>query len=115
MYPSYLNDQHDNFHLVPVHQEIQRDLLSPYQNNLADDLGVKVGGEKLCLMLEDKKKCICHYRNLKLYLEKGHKLTRIRRVLRFKQSAWLKRGQKGGAPLHAIEESRVLWAKGPEN
>ena len=50
-YPSYLHDQHDNFPLAPVHQEIKKDLLSSYQNNLADDLGVKVGGEKLCLKL----------------------------------------------------------------
>ena len=60
--PQYcIND--DDFHI-----------LSTYQNNLADDLGVKVGGEKLCLTLEDKKKYICHYQNLKLYLEKGLKL-----------------------------------------
>ena len=38
-YPSYLHDRHDNFPLAPVHQEIKRDLLSTYQNNLADDLG----------------------------------------------------------------------------
>ena len=53
-YPSYLHDQHDNLPHAPVHQEIKRDLLSPYQKNLADDLGMKVRGEKLCLTQEDK-------------------------------------------------------------
>ena len=89
-YPKELHDTHDNFPLAPVHKEITSDLLSTYQKNQAEDFGGKVGGEKLCLTLEDKKKYICHYRLLKLYLEKGLELTRVHRVLRFKQSPWLK-------------------------
>ena len=81
---------HDNLPLAPVYQEIKRDILSPYQNNLADDIGVKVGDENLCLMMEDKNRYICNYQTLKLYPEKGLKLTRIHRVLRFKQSTRLK-------------------------
>ena len=89
-YPKELHDTHDNFPLAPVHKEITSDILSTYQKNQAEDFGGKVGGEKLCLTLEDKKKYICHYRLLKLYLEKGLELTRVHRVLRFKQSPWLK-------------------------
>ena len=89
-YPKELHDTHDNFPLAPVHKEITSDLLSTYQKNQAEDFGGKVGGKKLCLTLEDKKKYICHYRLLKLYLEKGLELTRVHRVLRFKQSPWLK-------------------------
>ena len=59
-YPSHLHDHHDNFPLAQVHQEIKKDLLSSYQKDLADNLGVKVEGEKLCLTLEDKNKYICH-------------------------------------------------------
>ena len=51
---------------------------------------MKVGGRKVCLTIQDKKHYICHYRNLKLYLEKGLKITKVRRVLEFKQSPWLK-------------------------
>ena len=89
-YPTHLHDAHDNFPLAPVHLDIQKNMLSSYQKELADDLGVKVGGEKLCLTLDDKKNYICHYRNLKLYLQRGLRLQKLRKILRFKQSAWLK-------------------------
>jgi len=89
-YPEELHEAHDNFPLAPEHLNIQREMLSSYQKNLADELGVKVGGKKLCLTLNDKKEYICHYRNLKLYLEKGLEITKVRRVLTFKQSPWLR-------------------------
>ena len=89
-YPSELHDQHDQYPLAPEHVEIKSEMLSDYQKKLAKDLNVKVGGRKLCLTLHDKKEYICHYRNLKFYLEKGLKIERVRRVLQFKQSAWIK-------------------------
>ena len=89
-YPAELHDKHDNFPLAPEHLTIEKDMLSSYQNELADDLGVKTGGKKLCLTLNEKKNHICHYRNLKLYLSMGLKLKKIHRILEFKQSAWLK-------------------------
>ena len=89
-YPESLHDAHDNFPLAPVHKEITSDLLSTYQKDLADSFDTKVGGMKLCATLEDKNKYICHYRNLKFYLGKGMILTKVHRILRFKQSAWLR-------------------------
>ena len=44
---------------------------------------VKFGGEKLCLTLDDKKNYISHYRNLKLYLEMGLEIRKVRRMLTF--------------------------------
>ena len=63
VYPAELNDSHDNFPLAPEHLNIQKDILSSYQKGLAEELGVKVGGEKLCLTLSNKKSYICQYRN----------------------------------------------------
>jgi hypothetical protein len=89
-YPKELHDKHDAYPLAPEHVEIKNEMLSDYQKNLAKDLKIKVGGRKLCLTLQDKKDYICHYRNLKFYLEKGLKLVKVSRVLQFDQTDWIK-------------------------
>ena len=89
-YPEELHDTHDQYPLAPEHLEIKEEMLSEFQKGLAKDLNVKVGGSKLCLTLLDKKEYICHYRNLKLYLEKGMKIKKVRKVLEFQQSPWIK-------------------------
>ena len=45
---------------------------------------------KLIPNLSDKKNYVIHYRNLRLYLLLGIKLTKIHKILEFKQSDWLK-------------------------
>ena len=89
-YPTELHDQHDQYPLAPEHLVINKEMLSDYQKRLAEDLNIKVGGKKLCLTLHDKKEYNCHYRNLKLYLEKGLKIERVKRVLKFNQTPWIR-------------------------
>ena len=46
---------------------------------------------KLIPNLGDKTNCVLHYRNLQLQLSLGMKLIKIPRVLKFKQSDWIKK------------------------
>ena len=86
----HMDPMHDNFPLAPESFKIEKSMLSSYQKELGDNLDVTYESEKLCLTLKDKKKYICHYRNLKFYLKHGLKLKKIHKILQFDQSAWLK-------------------------
>ena len=57
---------------------------------LKEKLGLKGASPKLIPDLNSKNKYVLHYRNLKYYLSKGLVLSKIHRVISFKQSPWLK-------------------------
>ena len=66
-------------------------MLSSYCKKIADEYEIKVGDvKKLIPNLGNKTNYVVHYRNLQLYLSLKMKLTKIYKVLKFKQSDWMK-------------------------
>ena len=67
-------------------------MLSNHCKNITDKYGIKVAdGMKLIPNLGDKINYALHCKNLLLYLSLGIKLTKIYKVLTFKQSNWMKK------------------------
>ena len=59
---------------------------------IADEYEMKVGDvKKLIPNLGNTTNYVVHYRNLQLYLSLGMKLTKVHRILKFKQSDWMKK------------------------
>ena len=98
-YPDELHVVHNDYLLAPEKLAISYDklkipygMLSDYCKKIADEYEIKVGDvEKLTPNLGNKSNYVLHYRNLQLYLSLGMKLIKIHRVLKFKQSDWMKK------------------------
>ena len=91
-YPDELHEVHNDYPLAPEKLTVSSDMMSKYCKKIADKYEIKVGDvKKLIPNLGNKTKYVLHYRNLQLYLSLGMKLTKTHRVLKSKQSDWMKK------------------------
>lgn len=82
-YPESLHSTHSDFPFCAERSKLPKQAF--------DILGSKASKfPKLLLTLFDKEKYVIHYRMLKLALQHGIELKKVHRILRFKQSTWLK-------------------------
>ena len=86
-----------------------------YCQKIVAEYGIKVGDvKKLIQNLGDKNNLVVHYKNLQLYLFLGMKLTKIHRVLKFKQSNWTKKyidfnTKKRKNVANSFEKTFLIW------
>ena len=88
MYPESLHSRHSDYRRAPERLTIDETILSSFQQKFPAHQ--KKASTKLTPNLHDKKYYVVHYLNLKFYLQQGLVITKIHRVLAFKQSPWLK-------------------------
>jgi len=88
-YPKKLHKSHSNFPLAPENIKITEKDLSSLMTEVLIQLEGKnsYNDKKLVGTYLKRQHYVLHFKNLKLYLKLGMKLTKIHRVLAFKQSA----------------------------
>ena len=86
-----MHEEHKDYPLAPEKIKIEEEMLSPYSLEIKNKYYIKVGGiKKLVSNVMSKKNYVVHYRNVQYYLSLGMILTKVHRILEFKQSAWMK-------------------------
>jgi hypothetical protein len=87
-YPEELHDKHNDFPLAPEKMVVEE--VSPYCQMIAEKLNLKRSNvQKLVPNLYNKKNYVVHYRMLRFLMEEGMIVTKVHRVLKFKQSKWM--------------------------
>ena len=86
-YPKHLHNLYSDYPLAAEKLRITKEMLSAYSYSLTSKY---VTSEKLSPNLYDKTKYAIHYENLRFYLKHGLQLVKVHRILKFKQSAWIK-------------------------
>ena len=91
-YPDKLHELHNDYPLAPEKLAVSSDILSKYCKKIAEKYEIKVGDvKKLIPSLGNKTNYVVHYRNLQLCLSLVMKLSKSHKVLKFKQSDWIKK------------------------
>ena len=90
-YSDKLHEFYNDYPLAPEKLAVSSDILSKYCKKIADKYEIKVSDLKKLISNLGNKTNYVHYRNLQLYLSLGMKLTKIHKVLNFKQSDWMKK------------------------
>ncbi|KAF0147428.1 MAG: hypothetical protein FD143_3066 [Ignavibacteria bacterium] len=103
-YPAELHDLHNEFPLAPERLHINVEMLSNFQITIRKSYSMPKNLESIKLIpsLLNKTHYLCHYRNLKFYMQHGLILKKVHRVIQFHQHKWL-------APY--IETNQNLRAK----
>ena len=87
-YPKELHEKHNDYPMAPEKIKIEEEMLSPYSLEIKNKYDIKVGcNNKLVPNEMLKKNYVVHYRNLQYYLSQRLILTKVHRILEFKQSA----------------------------
>ena len=89
--PKNLHDKHKDFPMAPEKLKVSEKMLAPFQLQIKKEHGIEIGTtKKLIPNLYPKKNYVVHYRKLKYYLSKRWILTKVHKILEFKQSPWMK-------------------------
>lgn len=103
-YPKSLHDLHDPFPVAAENVDVNYDMLSPYSRTKIKRKTFKQ--QKLIAPLSDRKNYLCHIANLQLYLKLGLKLTKIHKVIQFRQKPWIKKFIVKCTKLRALSRSK---------
>ena len=92
-YPASLHTEHNDYPLAPEKMGVTKDMMSPYQQKLVEDLELGAASfncKKLIPNLMSKQRYVLHYRNLQLNRQLGMEIVKVHKVLAFHQTpGWL--------------------------
>lgn len=99
-YPEHLHLDHNSFPLAPQHLVVKHSMLSPYAQkchkllnqgkNWTEKKQTSYEAKKLCGSFLPKFFYVIHYRTLATYIKLGLQVTKVHRVLAFRQAPYLR-------------------------